>query len=93
LETQPFAFENPVNLSQCDGKRVAVVLALQGKAKVLRGLASYSHHEILGNALRIAIQTQPDAMAIPEILLAEDSWRGEISAGALYDCDLCIRLY
>jgi hypothetical protein len=82
-----------VNLSQCDGKKVAVVLAVQGKAKVLRGMASYSQHEILGNALRIAIQDQPEAAAIPEILLAEANWQGEISAGTPYDCDLCIRLF
>jgi hypothetical protein len=60
---------------------------------VLRGVANYAHHEILGDALRIAVQNQPEALAIPEVLLAEENWQGEISPGGDYGCDVCIRLF
>jgi hypothetical protein len=79
------------DLAQCDGKRIAVVLAIEGKRQVLRGVGHWSDHPTLGNALRIPLEGDPSCAS--EILLTQDSWSGEVKPDTQYGCDLSITLF
>jgi hypothetical protein len=80
-----------LTLSECDGKRIAVVLGIEGKRQVLRGVGHWSYHPTLGNALRIPIDG--DQGCASEILLAEESWRGEAALDNQYGCEVRITLF
>jgi hypothetical protein len=80
-----------LSLAQCDGKRIAVVLGIEGKRQVLRGVGHWSYHPIVGNALRIPLDG--DQGCASEILLAEESWRGEATTDTQYGCEVRITLF
>jgi hypothetical protein len=82
---------NALNLAQCDGKRIAVVLGIEGKRQVLCGVGHWSYHPTVGNALRIPIDG--DQGCASELLLAEESWRGEVAVDTQYGCDVRISLF
>ena len=74
-----------------DGKRVAVVLAIQGENRVVRGRAEWLWDATLGRVLRIFIDG-PENSGMPEILLAPDALEGAVELDSEYGCDICIRL-
>jgi hypothetical protein len=80
-----------VTLASYDGKRVAVVLSIQGENRVVCGSASWSRDATLGEALRIRVD-QPDDLGMPEILLAQETWEGAVQPDTEYGCDVCVRL-
>jgi hypothetical protein len=77
-----------VTLPQCDGKRVAVVMSLQGKTQVFRGMGRWTKDAHAGESLRVRVDGEEDAA----ILIAE-SYRGEIAPVADYGCEVCISVF
>jgi hypothetical protein len=77
-----------MSLEQYDQKQMAVVVAVQGVQRVLRGSAFYLREPPLGNCLRIVIADEGGL----EILLKEDEWSGKIVKDEKYGCDFCICL-
>lgn len=77
-----------MSLEQFDQKQMAVVVAVDGVRKVLRGSALYLRDPRLGNCLRIVIADEEGL----EILLKEDEWSGKIVKDEQYGCDFCVSL-
>ena len=77
-----------MSLEQYDRKQMAVVVAIAGARKVLRGSAFYLREPPLGNCLKIVI-SDDDGL---EILLKEDEWTGQIVKDEKYGCDYCVSL-
>jgi hypothetical protein len=77
-----------MNLEKYDKKQMAVVVAVGGVRKVLRGSAFYVSEPAVGNCLRIVIADE-DGL---EILLKEDEWSGTIVKDEKYGCDFCVSL-
>jgi hypothetical protein len=89
---RPGLLPRKVTLASYDGKRVAVVLSIQGENRVVCGSASWSHDATLGDALRIMVD-HPDDLGMPEILLAQETWEGAVRPDTQYGCDVCVRLH
>jgi hypothetical protein len=79
-----------IRLSDCDGKKVAVVLKIQGHKHVVRGVGHWLKDDVLGNALRVPIDG--DEASAAEFVFAEKTWQGEVTRDGLFGCDLCISL-
>lgn len=71
-----------------DGKRIAVVLSVGGRPRVCRGTAAYKTHPTLGPVLGVRVEGEAD-FGVPELLLSETRWRGEISPDTRHGCDYC----
>lgn len=80
-----------MKLASYDGKRVAVVLSVQGEERVVCGSATWSRDAALGDSLRIMID-EPDGFGMPEIFLAQETWEGAIHPDTEYGCDVCVKL-
>jgi hypothetical protein len=78
-----------LKLSQCDGKRIALVLPGQG---VFQGVGYWSWDDILGGALRIPLEGHDDCASDAVLFLAESTWRGIATPDTRYGCDVCITL-
>jgi len=79
-----------VDLSECHGKRIAVVLSCQRTTGVFYGVASYEFDETLSNVLRIRVEDVDGDNGEPEIIISEREWDGEIENGREYGCDACL---
>lgn len=79
-----------MTLKECDQKAVAVVVAIQGEPRVLRGSAAYFVDSALGNCLCIKID-DPESAGV-EILLRESEWCGKITPDTTYGCDAVVYL-
>ncbi len=79
-----------MTLKECDSKVVAVVVAIGGVQRVLRGSASYFNDSTLGNCLRIKLDDADSAGV--ELLLRESEWSGQIKPDNAYGCDVVVYL-
>ncbi|HUE73920.1 MAG TPA: hypothetical protein VMP01_23775 [Pirellulaceae bacterium] len=79
-----------MTLQECDQKAVAVVVAIQGEPRVLRGSAAYFVDSALGNCRCIKIDDPKSAGA--EHLLREGEWSGRMTPDATYGCDAIVYL-
>ncbi len=79
-----------MTLKECDQKVVAIVMAVQGVERVLKGNAVYLTDPILGNCLRVTID-DPEATGV-ELLLRESEWKGTITPDTTYGCHAIIYL-
>ena len=67
-----------MNLRECDGKDVAVMMAIGGENRLLQGRATYVSDTTLGNCLSIHLD-DPNSPGTA-LLLKEDDWTGRIQA-------------
>jgi hypothetical protein len=79
-----------MTLRECDGQDVAVVVALQGESRTLRGTATYLADLTLGSCLSVQID-EPNSSGI-DLLLREDEWTGRITPGESQGCFAIIYL-
>jgi hypothetical protein len=95
-----------MNLSRLAGKRVAIVLTIEGRRRVLSGEARYEREQALGNVLRIPIDGLGDADAAtaqsggaapcdarsgrPEFVIQESQWNGRVIPDEMHGCDYCL---
>ena len=95
-----------MKLSRLAGKRVAIVLTIEGKRRVLSGEARYEREQALGNVLRIPIEGAGDAEAgsaaagsaapsdaksgRPEFVIQESQWNGRVIPDEMHGCDFCL---
>ena len=73
-----------MNLRDCHGKDVEVVLTLAGTTRTLRGNATYLSDPTLGNCLSVRVDDPSSSGA--ELLLREDEWTGRIVASRRPGC-------
>ena len=76
-------------LHQLDSCRVAIEVRLGDEVRVLRGKAEFDSSLDGGAYLRVQVS---DVAGDIELVIAEDSWCGEIRHGGDYDCDYVLSL-
>ena len=76
-----------VNLSQLDGKTVAVILNLPGRTVVWRGMGSYQIDPTMGNVLRISLAELDETDGRPEFVIQETRFEGAIVKDVRHGCD------
>jgi hypothetical protein len=78
-------------LTECDGKRCAVLIPIGPHRRLVKGMACYRIDPALGPALAIDIEESAKCRSVRIVLyLQEAQWEGDILAGDLFDCDYCI---
>ena len=82
-----------MRLSGFDGKRIAIVLRRDDHTSVLHGTATYERDQKLGNILTIHIDTgRGETQGNPELVIAEDRWRGKLVADTQHGCEYKLEL-
>ena len=80
-----------MNLAQFSGKRIAVVMDVQGRGLVLRGTTRTLRSREHGTTLQVTIASE-EVTGQPIFYIAESLWREQISSGQPFDCDYCLDL-
>ena len=80
-----------MNLSQYSDKRIAVVMDVQGRGLVLRGVTRTLRSRGHGTTLQVTIASE-EVTGQPVFYIAESLWREQISSGEPFDCDYCLDL-
>jgi hypothetical protein len=80
--------ERRYSLADCDGKRVAVLLTVEGCIRVIQGQAVWVRDSDLGNVLRVAIDDDEPA----SMFIAEDKWQGIVTPDVEHGCDFAIKI-
>jgi hypothetical protein len=80
-----------MNLSQYSGKRIAVVMDVQGRGLVLRGETRTLRSQHHGTTLQVTIASE-SVSGQPIFYIAESLWRDQIASGESFDCDYCLEL-
>jgi hypothetical protein len=82
-----------MNRSLYHGKRIALVMEVQGRRVVLRGTTSVRQANRYGQTLKVRITEGDDAACgSPTFWISERRWRGRIASGLAYGCDLMLNL-
>ena len=82
-----------MNLSQYSGKRIALVMDVQGREVVLRGTTALRIDAKQGRVLQVTVADEESAACgRPVFLISEPRWRQRIVSGASFDCDYCLDL-
>lgn len=82
-----------MNLSQYCGKRIALVMEVQGREVVLRGTIALRLDAKQGRVLQVTVaDEESDACGSPVFLISEPRWRRQIASGASFDCEYCLDL-
>jgi hypothetical protein len=74
-------------LSDCDGRRTAIVLSIGGEERTFEGMARCQEDPDLGSVLQISIE---DGEGVYELMIVAARWDGDILDGADYGCDVCL---
>ncbi|MHB8973541.1 MAG: hypothetical protein ACYC3X_26875 [Pirellulaceae bacterium] len=82
-----------MNLSQYSGKRIALVMDVQGREVVLRGVTALKIDSKQGRVLQVTVVGEEAAKCgEPVFLISEPRWRQQIASGASFDCDYSLDL-
>ena len=82
-----------MKLSQYSGKRIALVMDVQGREVVLRGTTALRLDAKQGHILQVTIADGDKAnLGHPVFLISERRWRRQIASGLLFGCDYCLDL-
>ena len=76
-------------LHQLDSSRVAIELRIGDELRIVRGTAQYDTSLAGGGYLRVLVS---DVEGDLELVIAEDSWCGDIRDGDNYGCDFVLSL-
>ena len=75
-------------LAALNDRSVALQFLCAGREVLVVGRGAYEPHSELGPVLRIEL---PEGAGC-EVLIAEDSWTGQVLSGESFGCDFLIRL-
>ncbi len=79
--------------SQYSGKRIALILDVQGREVVLRGTTALRTNAQQSQVLQVTIAEGDEAsLGRPVFLISESRWRERLTNGWLFDCDYCLDL-
>ena len=82
-----------MKLSQYSGKRIALVMDVQGREVVLRGTAAVRLDAKQGHVLQVTVADGDESdVGHPVFLISESRWRRQIARGWVYGCDYCLDL-
>lgn len=76
-----------------DGKRMAVMFHVGGKARVVCGRVTFEEDWDLGPVLRVELeQDGHDVAGQTTLIFQEESLRGRLDVDGQYGCDFCVDL-
>lgn len=82
-----------MNLNRYNGKRIALVMDVQGREVVLRGTISLRIDTKQGHMLQVTIAEDDDAaVGCPVFLVSENRWKHQISSGIIHECEYLLDL-
>ncbi len=82
-----------MTLERYSGKRFAVLFAVGGHHRLMKGMASYGEDPILGPTLAIELDASAKCRSRGAVLhVQEGRFKGNILAGQLFGCDCCIEV-
>ncbi len=82
-----------MKFSHYNGKRIALVMDVQGREVVLRGTTSLRTDAHQGKMLQVKILDGPDSsVGCPVFLISEQRWREQICSGFAFGCDYLLDL-
>jgi hypothetical protein len=82
-----------MKLTQYSGKRIALVMDVQGREVVLRGTTALRRDAHQGHVLQVTVADGDDtSLGRPVFLISESRWLQRIASGWLFDCDYCLDL-
>lgn len=82
-----------MKLSQYSGKRIALVVNVQGREVVLRGTTAVRRSTKRGHVLQVTFAEGDEAaVGQPVFLISEARWRQQIARGWVYGCDYTLDL-
>ena len=82
-----------MNLKRYDGKRIALVMDVQGREVILCGTITIRRDAGQGQMLQVTIdQDEYFSSGSPVFLISEDRWRDQITSGILHDCTYMLDL-
>ncbi len=82
-----------MNFSCYNGKRIALVMDVQGREVVLRGTTSLRNDPHQGSMLQVTIADGNEAaIGCPVFLISERRWTEQIGSGFAFDCDYLLDL-
>ena len=89
--------EFPLDLSQYDGKRLAIVIAYQGETShIIRGTARFENDDMLGHLLRVRVTAEEgeilEDQGDPNFVFYEQVGNFKIRPDQEFGCDYCVRL-
>ena len=80
-----------MNVTRYNGKRIALVMDVQGREVVLRGITSFRNDPRQGQMLQVTV-IGDDAAGAPVFLISQSRWTPHISSGLAYDCEYMLDL-
>jgi hypothetical protein len=82
-----------MNLSRYRGKRIALVMDVQGREVVLHGTTDLRLDAKHGHVLKVTVADDDRALpGHPVFYITEQRWRDRISSGETRGCDYCLDL-
>jgi hypothetical protein len=82
-----------MNFSQYSGKRIALVMDVQGREVVLQGTTAVRVDSKQGQVLQITVANEgPAGFGKPVFLISEPRWRQQIAEGDTFGCDYYLDL-
>jgi len=77
-----------MNRRSLDGKRIALIMDVQGRDVVLRGIIALRQDAKQGCMLQVTVEGDDDAaVGSPVLLISEQRWKSHISSGLAYQCE------
>ncbi len=82
-----------MNLKRYIGKRIALIMNVQGRDVVLRGTISLGKSKKQGQMLEVTVGQDDDAaVGLPVFLISEQRWKRQIASGFAYECEYLLNL-
>ncbi len=80
-------------LNRYNGKRIALVMDVQGREVVLCGTATLRRDSKQGQMLQVTVADDDDAaVGAPVFLISEERWKRQIASGFAYECEYLLNL-
>ncbi len=82
-----------MNLKRFHGKRIVLVMDVQGREVVLHGTTKIHKDRKQGSMLQVSVADEDGAaVGCPTILISEQRWLHHIASGFAYGCELLLDL-
>jgi hypothetical protein len=90
--TAPRNAGDPVTTAGClaslHGRTVAIQFVAAGQERIVKGRGTYERDPELGQVLRISFSSRDDG----ELVIVEQTWKGQVLDGQEVGCDYLFRL-
>jgi hypothetical protein len=81
-----------MELSQLNGRRIALLLCTTGRFQVFTGTGRFACDVSIGDALRIELDDADNEEGNPAFVIRSDQWSGSVAPDTEHGCDYRIDL-